>query len=190
MLDDRVRRVLARLEAEDAEGSELRSYAVGPEAARLLFALVASNPGCRVLELGASHGYSSIWLAAAARTCDGSVVSLEADTTRIEVWRRNVAEAGLENWVELVEGDARATLPDLEETFDVVLVDTWKDAYEDLFEIARTKVEEGAVIVADNVVSHAELLAEYVSARQSDPGLVSVTVPIGSGLEVTTVLVP
>lgn len=192
MLDDRVRAVLARLEAEDAEGSpdEMRCYAVGPDAGRLLFALVAPNPNCQVLEIGASHGYSTIWLGAAARILDGRVVSLESDRSRAAAWRSNLAEAGLEEWVELVEGDALEALPGLDDGFDVVFLDAWKPDYERLFSLARTKVDPGAVIVADNVVSHGESLADYVRARQSDPGLVSVTVPIGNGLEVTTVLVP
>ena len=193
MLDDRVRAVLARLEEEDErEGTagapySERSLAVGPESGRLLFALVAANAGCEVLEIGGSRGYSTIWLAAAARILGGRVVSLEQDPRKTEAWRQNIAEAGLDEWAELVEGDALATLERLEEGFDVVFIDAWKDDYERIFTLARQKVEPGAVIVADNVVSHAGLSA-YVTARQQDPTLVSVTVPVGSGLEVTTVL--
>jgi caffeoyl-CoA O-methyltransferase len=193
LLDDRVRAVLARLEEEDErEGVEgvptaERSLAVGPEAGRLLFALVAPNAGCEVLEVGGSRGYSTIWLAAAARILGGRVVSLEQEPRKIEAWRLNVADAGLDEWAEVVEGDALTTLDALEEGFDVVFIDAWKDDYERYFELARTKVEPGAVIVADNVTSHAGL-ARYVEARQSDPSLVSVTVPVGNGLEVTTVL--
>ena len=193
MLDDRVRTMLARLEEEDERESvegvppAERSLAVGPEAGRLLFALVAPNAGCEVLEVGASRGYSTIWLAAAARILGGRVVTLERDPRKVEAWRRNIDEAGLEEWTEVIEGDALETLEALEEGFDVVFIDAWKDEYERYFEIARTKVEPGAVIVADNVTSHAGL-AGYVEARQSDTSLVSLTVPVGNGLEVTTIL--
>jgi predicted O-methyltransferase YrrM len=193
VLDDRVRAVLARLEDEDERESiegappAERSLAVGPESGRLLFALVAPNAGCEVLEVGGSRGYSTIWLAAAARILGGRVVSLERDGRKIEAWRRNIEEAGLAEWAEVVEGDALGTLDALEEGFDVVFIDAWKDDYERYFELARTKVEPGAVIVADNVTSHAGL-ARYVEARQSDPTVVSVTVPVGNGLEVTTIL--
>lgn len=193
MLDDRVRAVLARLEDEDRRESEEdvpyaeRSLAVGPESGRLLFALVAPNAGCEVLEIGASRGYSTVWLAAAARILGGRVLSLEFDSRKVEAWKRNIAEAGLEEWAELLEGDAKELLPALEEGFDVVFLDAWKDDYETYFELARTKLEPGGVIVADNVTSHRGL-AGYVEARQSDPTLVSVTVPVGNGLEVTTVL--
>jgi predicted O-methyltransferase YrrM len=193
MLDDRVRSVLARMEAEDAADRDAnvpisqRSLAVGPDSGRLLFALVAPNAGCEVLEIGGSHGYSTIWLAAAARILGGRVVTLEQEPGKIEVWHRNIADAGLEDWAELIEGDARETLPALEEGFDVVFLDAWKDDYEWYFEVARTKLEPGGVVVADNVHSN-PVVKTYAEARQSDPTLVSVTVPIGNGLEVTTVL--
>ncbi len=166
-----------------------RSLACGPEAGRLLFALVAPNAGCRVLEVGASRGYSTIWLAAAARLAGGHVVSLEREPAKIDAWRRNLADAGLTDWAELVEGDAFAALERLEPGFQVVFLDAWKDDYERYFEIARTKLGPGGVVVADNAHSN-PTVAAYVRARQADPTLVSVTLPIGNGLEVTAVATP
>lgn len=193
MLDDRARAVLARLEEEDdqEQGAGLRpaerSLAVGADSGRLLFALVAPNAGCEVLEIGGSRGYSAIWLAAAARILGGRVVSLEQEPVKIEAWRRNIAEAGLEEWAELVEGDARDTLAKVGGSFDVVFIDAWKDDYEWYFAEARTKLEPGGVVVADNVGT-SETVKAYAQARQADPTVVSVTVPIGNGLEVTTIL--
>jgi len=193
VLDDRVRDVLARLEAEDEaeQDAELppaqRSLAVGPESGRLLFALVAPNAGCEVLEIGGSRGYSAIWLAAAARILGGRVLSLEQDAAKIEAWRRNVADAGLEEWAEVVEGNARETLHAVGGSFDVVFIDAWKDDYEWYFGEARTKLEPGGIVVADNVDT-SPVVKAYAAARQADPTLVSVTVPLGNGLEVTTVL--
>lgn len=195
MIDDRVRDVLGRLEEEDAredrEGVPVaqRSLACGPEAGRLLFALVAPNGGCRVLEVGASRGYSTIWLAAAARLAGGRVMSLEREQAKIDAWRRNVADAGLTDWAELVEGDAFAALERLEPGFQVVFLDAWKDDYERYFEIARTMLGPGGVVVADNVRSN-PVVAAYARARQADPTLASVTLPIGNGLEVTAVATP
>jgi predicted O-methyltransferase YrrM len=195
MLDDRVRSVLARMEAEDAAEQQAgvpvdqRSLAVGPESGRLLFALVAPNPGCEVLELGGSRGYSTIWLAAAARILGGRVVSLEQDERKVEQWRRNIADAGLDEWADLVVGDAKETLPVLEDGFDLVFLDAWKDDYELLFAFAREKLDPGGVVVADNVTT-SDTVQAYAAARQADPTLVSVSVPVGHGLEVTTVLAP
>src|SRR5438067_7509918 len=165
MLDDRVQRVLERLEREDAEEREKgvpaaqRSRAVAPSTGRFLFALVAPQTDCEVLEIGGSRGYSTIWLAAGVRHLGGRVLSLENDPAKIEAWRRNIAEAGLEEWAELVEGDAFETLAAIEDVFDVVFLDAEKEDYERLFGLARPKVEPGALFAADNVLSHEELRA-------------------------------
>jgi caffeoyl-CoA O-methyltransferase len=194
VLDDRVRSVLERLEREDADERERglpsaeRSRAVAPTTGRFLFALVAPQTDCEVLEIGGSRGYSSIWLAAGARILGGRVLSLEHDSAKAEAWRRNVAEAGLEDWAELVEGDAVETLERIDDVFDVVFLDAEKDDYERLFGLARGKLEPGGLIVADNVLSHADPLAQYSAARQDDPSLESVTVPLDRGLEISVIL--
>ena len=193
MLDERVRATLERLEAEDADervrgvAREQRARSVAQTTGRFLFGFVAPQPACEVLEIGGSRGYSTIWLAAAARILGGRVISLEHDPRKTEAWRRNVAEAGLEEWAELIEGDARETLPAIEDGFDIVFIDAWKDDYETYFQEARARLEPGGVVVADNASSNPVVQA-YSAARQADPALVSVTVPLGNGLEVTTVL--
>jgi predicted O-methyltransferase YrrM len=194
MLDDRVRAVLERLEREDASERERglppeqRARQVEPTTGRFLFSLVAPQTDCEVLEIGGSRGYSTIWLAAGVRYLGGRVLSLEHDPAKLEVRRRNVEEAGLEEWVELVDGDAFEQLPRIDDVFDVVFIDAEKDDYEELFRLARDKAEPGALFVADNVLSHPDPLAQYSAARQADPTLLSVTVPLDRGLELTTVL--
>ena len=194
MLDERVRAVLDRLEREDAAEREQglpreqRARAVEPTTGRFLFALVAPQNGCEVLEIGGSRGYSSIWLAAGVRILGGRVLSLEHDQAKCEAWRRNVAEAGLEEWAELIEGDAFETLPSIEDGFDVVFLDAEKEDYDRLFTLARGKLEPGGLVVADNVLSHEETLGAYSKARQADPTLESVTVPLDRGLELSVVL--
>ena len=194
MLDDRVRAVLARLEAEDRRerdenvARELRARQVAPTTGQFLFALVAPQTDSEVLEIGGSRGYSTIWLAAGVRYLGGRVLSLEADPAKCEAWRLNVAEAGLEDTAELIEGDAFESLPAIDDVFDVVFIDAEKEHYEPLFDLARPKVEPGALFVADNVLSHEDTLAAYSQARKADPTLESVTVPLDRGLELSSVL--
>jgi caffeoyl-CoA O-methyltransferase len=194
VLDDRVRAVLQRLEAEDAEERARglppaeRARQVARTTGQFLFSLVSPQTGCEVLELGGSRGYSTIWLTAGVRYLGGYVLSLEHDPRKIEAWRTNVADAGVADWADLVEGDAFETLPAIDDVFDVVFLDAEKDDYERLFEIARSKLEPGALVVADNVLSHEETLGAYSRARQADATLESVTVPLDRGLELSVVL--
>lgn len=186
--------MLRRLEEEDAREraervpAEQRARQVAPTTGRFLFALVAPQTACEVLEIGGSRGYSTIWLAAGVRHFGGRVVSLEHDPVKVEAWLRNIADAGLDGTAELIPGDALETLATLEDVFDVVFLDAEKDDYEVLFQLARVKLEPGAVVVADNVLSHAETLGAYSDARATDPTLESVTVPLDRGLELSVVL--
>ena len=186
--------MLARLEAEDADERARglppaeRSRAVAPTTGRFLFAVVAPQTDCEVLEIGGSRGYSTIWLATGVRDLGGRVLSIEHDPQKAEAWRRNIAEAGLDDWADLIEGDALEVVPEINDVFDVVFLDAEKEQYEELFHRARTKLEPGALVIADNVLSHEETLGAYSRARQSDPTLESVTVPLDRGLELSVIL--
>ena len=194
MLDERVRAVLTRLEEEDERERETgvpatqRSRQVAPTTGKLLFALAAAQAGIEILEVGGSRGYSTIWLAAGARVLGGRVLSLEHDPVKCAAWHANVADAGLEEWAELVEGDAFETLRVAGDVFDLVFLDAEKVDYEALFARVRPLLEPGALVVADNVLSHADPLAAYSAARQADPTLSSVTIPLDRGLELSVVL--
>jgi predicted O-methyltransferase YrrM len=194
MLDDRIRAVLSRLEDEDRrereEGvaRELRARQVSRTTGQFLFSLVAPQTDCEVLEIGGSRGYSTVWIGAGVRHLGGRVLSLEHDPRKCEAWRTNIAEAGIEEWADLVEGDAFEALPGIDDVFDIVFIDAEKDDYERLFRLARGKVEPGALFVADNVLSHQDALGAYSRARQDDPTLESVTVPLDRGLELSVVL--
>ena len=194
MLDDRVRAVLARLEAEDADErarglpATEHSRQIARTTGQFLFSFVAPQADCEVLEIGGSRGYSTIWLAAGVRYLGGRVLSLEADPAKVDAWRANVEEAGLDEVAELFPGDAFETLPEIDDVFDLVFLDAEKEQYEPLFELARPKLEPGAVVIADNVLSHEDALGAYSSARQADPTLESVTVPLDRGLEISAVL--
>ncbi len=115
----------------------MRSRQVARTTGQFLFSLVAPCASASVLEIGGSRGYSTIWLAAAARILGGDVTSLESDPVKCAAWTANVAEAGVEELAVLVEGDAFETLPALDDVFDVVFLDAEKDDYEALFALAR-----------------------------------------------------
>jgi len=185
VLDDRVRAVLERLEQEEPRPP---GVPVAPATGRFLFSVVTPQWDCEVLEIGGGRGYSTAWLAAGARHFGGRVLSLERDHACIAGWRHNITEAGLEEAAELVEGDALETLPTIDDVFDVVFLDAANELYEELFQLAREKLEPGALVIADDVTLHADTLRAYSEARQADPTLSSVTVPLDRGLELSVVL--
>jgi predicted O-methyltransferase YrrM len=194
VLDDRVRGVLARLEEEDAREREQnvpreqRARQIARTTGQFLFAFVAPQADCEVLEIGGSRGYSTIWLAAGVRHLGGRVLSLEHDPAKVDAWRRNITDAGLDQWAELIPGDAFETLPAIDDVFDVTFLDAEKEQYEELFRIVRGKLEPGAVVIADNVLSHEETLGAYSRARQADSTLESVTLALDRGLELSVIL--
>ena len=163
MLDARVRNVLARLERENPQPPAI---SVPPETGRFLFALVAPHTGCEVLELGGGKGYSTIWLAAGARLLGGTVLSIERDPEIAEAWCENIADAGLVETAHLIEGDALEEVAALDDSFDAVFIDAADRFYEQLFQLVRPKLDLGALVVADNVLSRPELLAAYTHARR------------------------
>ena len=107
MLDERVRAVLQRLEQDGRDPRQ-----VTRTTGQFLFSLVAPQTDCEVLEIGGSRGYSSLWLGAGVRYLGGRVLSLENDAAKAAEWRGNVEEAGLTDWVELVESAYAPALDD------------------------------------------------------------------------------
>ncbi len=191
LLDERVARVVADLEAEiekERAGhapSGPRAPALHPESARFLHVLVLAGQYRRVLEIGAGRGYSTLWLADAARRNGGTVVTCEIEPAWVEVHRANMRRAGLHGVVSYLVGDARQTVAEHPGPFDFVFLDAAKSDYVAYFELLLPKVLPNGLIVADNVLSHAAELRGYLERVKAHPLYESVTVPIGRGLEIS-----
>lgn len=202
-LDPAIERVLAayderaRREAEEARSTPpaeiLRRrdqwlLAVGPETGLLLNLLVKGAKARTIVEVGASYGYSTVWLAEAARATGGRVISLEVSGSKVEYARGQIEAAGLAGWVDFRVGDALETLERLEERVDLALIDLWKDLYVPSFERLYPRLNPGAIVVADNMLEppqwreDAERYRAYVRGQ---PQISSVLLPVGSGVEVS-----
>lgn len=191
MLDERAAQVVRELETR-AQGEraqnfppQQRSYALHPESARFLHMLILAGKYRRVLEIGGGIGYSTLWLADAAHRNGGTVISCEIEPTRVEQNRNNVRRAGLHAVVSYLVGDARQTVAKHPGPFDFVLIDADKADYITYFELLIPKMLPNGLIVADNVISHADALRGYLERVKRHPLYESVTVPIGSGLEIS-----
>jgi len=183
--------VLSELEMQDQKErmrnlpSAERIKAMDPDAAKLLSILAASNKAKNIVEVGSGVGYSTLWLAYAASLTGGKVLACELDPTTAETLRANVEQAGMSAYVQILVGDARDTLRQREEPVDFLFLDAQKDLYETYFDVVYKRMGVGALVVADNVTSHADELLDFITYMQNHPSLESVSVPLGRGLEVT-----
>jgi len=161
---------------------------VGRAAGSLMNLLVKEGEARRILEVGSSYGYSTTWLAQAARAVGGKVVSLELRAAKTEYARAQLARAGLEAHVEFRVGDALASLAQLPGPFDFVLIDLWKDLYVPVFEALYPKLARGALIVADNMLQPESVRALANAYRQRvrlAADMSSVLLAVGNGLELS-----
>jgi predicted O-methyltransferase YrrM len=183
LLDD----LWQRGDANDARETERRRRMLNitPDTGRLLWILARASRAARILEIGTSNAYSTIWLADAARAVGGRVTTLERDPDKVRLAQDNLARAGLAAWVEIREGPAAETLNALPGPFDLAFLDADRTSYRPYLELVVPKLAPGALLVADNVVSHRAELEDYLGRVKSHPGLFSVTVPVGKGEEVS-----
>lgn len=160
---------------------------VGAEVGRILHALILGRKPARILELGTSYGYSTLFLADAARQVGGTVITMEqADFKQAEA-RRKIAAAGLADYVEFRLGDAVAMLAEDEGAFDFVLLDIWKELYLPCFEAFHPKLADEAIVVADNMIfppmARNDVRA-YRAAVEGKGDLQQALLPIGMGIEI------
>jgi predicted O-methyltransferase YrrM len=187
MIDAKVTAVLDRLERQDAlqRRGDLprrkRLRQVTPDVGRFLHTLVLCTRPRFILEIGTSGGYSTMWLATAARSVGAAVVTLEIDPRKVQLATSNLREAGLNDAVAIVQADAFDYLRDRREPVDFVFLDAEKEDYLRYLELIVPLLPPGGLLVADNVISAAEELAEFRRRAEADPRLSTVIVPIPRG---------
>jgi predicted O-methyltransferase YrrM len=161
-----------------------RMLNITSDTGRLLWILVTAMRATRILEVGTSDAFSTIWLADAARSTGGRVTTLELNPEKIVLARANLASAGLARVVEIIEGPAAHTLAVLSGPFDLVFLDADRPSYLTYLELVVPKLRPGGMLIADNATSHANELQDYLLRVKSHPQLFAVTVPIGNGEEI------
>src|SRR5579862_3612794 len=161
---------------------------VGPATGQLMNIIIKESKARTILEIGTSHGYSTVWLAEAARATDGKVITLDVHPGKQDYARKMLEKAGLASVVEFKLGDARESIAALDASLDFVLLDLWKDLYIPCFDLFYPKLGSGAVVVADNMSfpefsrADADLYRKHARAK---PDIQSVLLPVGSGIELS-----
>jgi predicted O-methyltransferase YrrM len=176
----------ATFDAARADRRERRRN-LEPDSARLLHLLVLATGAKQVLELGSSNGYSTIWLGAAVAANEGAMVSVDLDQERLADARANVAAAGLEETVELRQEDAGATLAGAAEaSFDLVFLDAERPEYPAYWADLVRVIRPGGLLAVDNVISHADEVADLRTLITADRRVTEALVPTGAGVLLVT----
>jgi len=154
---------------------------VTPEVGRFLHTLVLASRPATVLEIGSSGGYSTLWLASAARVVGSLVTTLEIDPVKVILAKKSLVDAGLGDVAQIVEGDAFAYLRSRSDEVGFCFLDAEKEDYGAFFDAVVPLLAPGGVLVADNILSHEEELAPFTARVLADERMSAVAVPIGRG---------
>jgi predicted O-methyltransferase YrrM len=187
-MDDAVRRIADALYAEgiehdSAEPDRLRRRRnLEPEAAAVLGVMLRAMAAHRVVEIGTSNGYSTLWLADAVRATGGRVLSVDLDADAQSAAAATLRRAGLAPWVELRCTDGGQVLGELPDgSQDVVLLDSERPEYPGWWPHPVRVLRPGGLLVVDNVLSHPEEVAPFLALLDADPAVLRATVPSGKG---------
>ena len=155
---------------------------VEADTAELLSVLILATGARRILELGTSNGYSTIWLADAAQQSGGRVTSIDLDPERTAIAAENLERAGLA--AELLSGDAGDALRHASDgAWDLIFLDAERSAYADYWpHLLRALRADGGLLAVDNVLSHADEVAELTALVEAERSVRSCTLPCGAGL--------
>ena len=180
--------VLAELEqfgkANDASTTERarRMLNITRDTGELLAVLVRATLARRVLEIGTSNGYSTLWLASAARAIGGSVTTVEFAEHKIGLAVANFTRAGLTRYISIVHDDGGRVLErSADSAFDLVFLDSERPEYPGWWPNLRRVLRRGGLLVVDNATSHPGQMAPFVALVNADAEFSTSLVPVGNG---------
>ena len=171
-------------EANDAATNESsrRMFNITRNTGEFLAVLVRATAAQRVLEIGTSNGYSTLWLAEAARAIGGSVTTVEFAEYKAGLASANFARSGLSAFITLVLDDAGHLLRrSSHSAYDLIFLDSERPEYPGWWPQLRRTLRPGGLLVVDNATSHVEQLAPFVGLVTADPEFATCLVPVGKG---------
>ena len=165
----------------DGTAHHQRLRQVPPETGRFLALMASLAPAGPMLEIGASGGYSSLWLALACRQLGRQLTSYEILPAKAALARQTVEAAEVDDCVRLVEGDGMEGLR-AAEPLAFVFLDADKDRSLAYLVLIMDRLLPGGLLLADNAISHRDKMTPMIEAAAADPRLDSLVVPIGKGV--------
>src|SRR5437588_5614123 len=187
-MDASLRHLLSELEEagrrndEQEQDRSRKMLNLEPETAHLLSVLVRSSRRTRLLEIGTSNGYSTIWLAWATHMVGGHVISIDRGEHKQALADANLRRAGLRDVVDLIHGDATEIVATFAGPFDFVFFDADRLSAPSQLALLLPKLTADAFLLADNALSHPQEIVGYLSAVQALRQFDHLVIPIGKGL--------
>jgi len=169
----------------DARQSDrLRRYRnIEAESAKLLGMLVRTQQSKQILEIGTSTGYSTLWLAEAAKSVGGKVQTLEINAFRSSQAKKYAEEFGLESFIDFWVGDASDYLAQATESYDLILLDAERGCYVSYWNDLKRLLQFSCnTLIVDNVISHAAEVKDFLELIKADENYMSTILPVGAGL--------
>lgn len=170
-----------RRDRQDGTPRLQRLRQIPPETGQFLAMLAASSPAGKVVEIGTSAGYSSLWLAMACRQRGDRLVTYEVLSEKVDLARQTLAAARVESLVELVHDDARNHLGNMD-SIAFCFLDAEKELYQDCYDLVVPRLVPGGLLLADNFLSHQQVLAPVLQRAQDDARVDALVVAVGKGL--------
>ena len=156
---------------------------IEPESALFLAMQIRVQQSKKILEIGTSTGYSTLWLANAAQETQGQITTLEIEPDRTAQAQQYAQELGLDHVIDFRIGDAQAFLNNNLNHYDFILLDAERDAYVDYWNnLQHMLVPKSGILIVDNVISHATEVQEFIALVQSDARFITTTLSVGAGL--------
>lgn len=181
-MDERISKILKELEELNKAGGQ---WNISRETGQFLYNLIIEKKPEVIVEVGASNGYSTIWLATAARKINAKVITYEFVPEKVRDLVSNLQKAGLIKYVQIIPDDANKRLGELKEKIDFVFLDGRKNEYLQQLKLLEPKLNSRALIVADNVISHKHVLEDYIYYVTTEAKYRSELKDIGTGLEIS-----
>lgn len=162
---------------------ESRMRNIAKTTGQFLGMLLELSNSRRVLEIGTSNGYSTLWLAKSLKKLNGTVTTIEYLESKAELASKNFNRSGFADVIDLVHGDGGAYLASTESnSFDFILLDSDRKEYVTWWEDLVRVIKPGGMIVMDNAVSHQSELTDFLSLVSNSDGCESVLLPFDSGV--------
>jgi predicted O-methyltransferase YrrM len=171
---------LDRKQREEGVSRLQRLRQITKETGAFLAILAASTPAGTYIEIGTSGGYSTLWLALACRQLGREIVTFEILKEKVAIAKETFHEAGVEDFVELIHGDAREYLHEYKDV-SFCFLDAEKEVYQECYELVVPNMIPGGILVADNVISHKDILDDMIEHALDDGRVDAVIVPVGRG---------